>query len=130
LQKCRKLEALRFPGFGTFLFCFRPRKMKLLFSASLDQGCQIFLREIYQMTIKNIKLPQNIPNGRKVHKPNGHKIYQHLLLQGHPKFTQIGIFGMKIYHLATPVSVVFNCMCVRCVARHCSPFTYISRNVL
>jgi hypothetical protein len=26
---------------------------------------------------------------------------QHLPLQGPPKFTQIGIFGLKIYHLAT-----------------------------
>jgi hypothetical protein len=29
------------------------------------------------------------------------KIYQHLSLQETPKFTQIGIFGLKIYHLAT-----------------------------
>jgi hypothetical protein len=36
--------------------------------------------------------PQNIPNG--------HKKYQHLRLQDPPKFTQIGIFGLKIeYHL-------------------------------
>jgi hypothetical protein len=39
----------------------------------------------------------NIPNGRK----NGRKIYQRLLLQDPPKFTQLGIFGLKIYHLAT-----------------------------
>jgi hypothetical protein len=32
--------------------------------------------------------------------PNGYKIYQHLPLQDPPKFTQIGIFGLKIYHLA------------------------------
>jgi hypothetical protein len=32
---------------------------------------------------------------------NGHKIYQHLPLQDHPKFTQVGIFGLKIYHLVT-----------------------------
>jgi hypothetical protein len=33
--------------------------------------------------------------------PNGHKIYQHLPLQDPPKFTQIGIFGLKKKHLAT-----------------------------
>jgi hypothetical protein len=38
--------------------------------------------------------------------PNNHKIYQmaiidqHLPLQDPPKFTKIGILGMKIYHLA------------------------------
>jgi hypothetical protein len=31
------------------------------------------------------------------------KIYQHLPLQDPPKFTQNGIFGLKIYHLATLV---------------------------
>jgi hypothetical protein len=34
------------------------------------------------------------------------KIYQHLLLQDPRKFTQIGIFGLKIYHLATLLTVV------------------------
>jgi hypothetical protein len=66
------------------------------------------------MTLKYTKLPQNIPNDynvyqmatnipkdRKVGRPNCFKIYQHLQLQDPPKFTQIGIFGLKIYHLAT-----------------------------
>jgi hypothetical protein len=35
---------------------------------------------------------------------NRSKIYQHLSLQDTPKFTQIGIFGLKIYDLATLVS--------------------------
>jgi hypothetical protein len=35
------------------------------------------------------------------YRPNGLKIYQHLQLQDPPKFTQIGIFGLKICHLAT-----------------------------
>jgi hypothetical protein len=34
---------------------------------------------------------------------NGHKIYQDLQLQDPPKFTQIGIFGLKTNHLATLV---------------------------
>jgi hypothetical protein len=29
------------------------------------------------------------------------KIYQHFPFLGSQKFTQIGIFGLKIYHLAT-----------------------------
>jgi hypothetical protein len=33
--------------------------------------------------------------------PNGHTIYQHVPFQGPPKYTQIGIFGMQIFHLAT-----------------------------
>jgi hypothetical protein len=42
---------------------------------------------------KITKWPLNIPNG--------HKIYQHFPFQGLPKFTQIFIFGLQIYHLAT-----------------------------
>jgi hypothetical protein len=48
--------------------------------------------KIYQMT-------KNAPNGQK-NRPNGQKLQE----QDPPKFTQIGIFGVKIYHLATPVS--------------------------
>jgi hypothetical protein len=33
--------------------------------------------------------------------PDRHKIYQHLPSQHPPKFTQIGIFGLKTNHLAT-----------------------------
>jgi hypothetical protein len=35
--------------------------------------------------------------------PNGRLIWQHLPFQDPPKFTQIGIFGLKICHLATLV---------------------------
>jgi hypothetical protein len=56
--------------------------------------------KIYQITTKYIKFPQNIPKGR----PNGHEIYQHLPLKDPSKFNQIGIFGMKINHLATLVT--------------------------
>jgi hypothetical protein len=80
-----------------------------------EQGCQIFLGTIYQNeNIPNkstymyfTKWPQNIPNGHKIYnkwmsnRPNGHKICQHVPLQVPPKFTQIRIFGLKIYHLAT-----------------------------
>jgi hypothetical protein len=33
--------------------------------------------------------------------PNGHKIYQHFPFKGPTKYTQIGILGLKINHLAT-----------------------------
>jgi hypothetical protein len=33
--------------------------------------------------------------------PNNHKIYHNLPFPGHQKYTKIGIFGMKIYHLVT-----------------------------
>jgi hypothetical protein len=45
------------------------------------------------MATKYTKWPQSRPNGRK--------IFQHLPLQDPPKFTQIGIFGLKTNHLAT-----------------------------
>jgi hypothetical protein len=38
--------------------------------------------------------------------PNGQKIYQHLPLQHHPKFTQIGNFGLKTYQLATLIPAI------------------------
>jgi hypothetical protein len=50
------------------------------------------LSQHYQMVINYNKWPNNIPNG--------HKIYQPFPFLGFPKFTQIGIFGLKIYHLA------------------------------
>jgi hypothetical protein len=51
--------------------------------------------KIYQMAIKYTKWPKNTRNGRK--------IFQHFTFRDPPKYTQIGIFGMKIYHLATPL---------------------------
>jgi hypothetical protein len=49
--------------------------------------------KLYQMALNYTKWPYNIPNG--------HKIYPHLPFKGPPKFTQIGIFGLKTNHLAT-----------------------------
>jgi hypothetical protein len=37
----------------------------------------------------------------EINRPDGHKIYQHLSLKDTPKFTQIGIFGLKIFHLCS-----------------------------
>jgi hypothetical protein len=39
---------------------------------------------------------------------NVNKIYQHLSLQDASKIPQNGIFGLKIYHLATLVMDVFS----------------------
>jgi hypothetical protein len=44
-------------------------------------------------------LPKDIIFGRKIDKMATKK--QHLPLPDLPKFTQIGIFGLKLYHLAT-----------------------------
>jgi hypothetical protein len=49
--------------------------------------------KLYQTAITFSKWPLNIPHG--------HKIYQHFPFQCSPKFTQIGIFGLKLNHLAT-----------------------------
>jgi hypothetical protein len=48
----------------------------------------------------------NIPNGHKhtyfaKKYTNYPQIHQYFPFMGSPKFTQIGISGMKIYHLAT-----------------------------
>jgi hypothetical protein len=48
---------------------------------------------------------------------NGHKIYQKFPFQGPLKFTQIGIFGLKINHLATLQRADFQLDCS--VARWC-----------
>jgi hypothetical protein len=51
------------------------------------------------MPIKYIKWPKN--------RPNVHKIYQHLLLQGPPKFTQIRIFGLKKMPSGNPANRLY-----------------------
>jgi hypothetical protein len=49
------------------------------------------------MATKYTKWPNN--------RPNGHIIYEHLPLQHPEKFTQTGVFGLKICHLATLFSL-------------------------
>jgi hypothetical protein len=41
--------------------------------------------------------------------PNGHKTDRHYPLQDPPKFNQIGIFGLKTYHLATQLEMFSGC---------------------
>jgi hypothetical protein len=50
----------------------------------------------YHMIVKYTACSLNIPHGRK-----------HFPLQGTPKHTQVGFFGMQIYHLATLVNSTF-----------------------
>jgi hypothetical protein len=49
------------------------------------------------MAIKYTKWTQYIPNG--------HGLFLHFLFQCLPKFTQIRIFGLKIYHLETLIEL-------------------------
>jgi hypothetical protein len=56
--------------------------------------------------VQHTKTGKIIPNNHKhtiwlQNLPNGHKIYQQLQIQDPPKFTQIGVFGLKTNHLAT-----------------------------
>jgi hypothetical protein len=95
-------------------------KIKSAFFTRVSQGCQIYLVTTYQNG-KNV--PNNhkiyqisaifIPNGNKIDQisqnttngnridPNGNKLCQPLPLQELLKFTQFGILGLKIRHLAT-----------------------------
>jgi hypothetical protein len=70
------------------------------------QGCQIFLGPNLPKREKYIKWPQTISIGLNYTKrpliiQKGRKIYQHFPFQGSPNYTQIGMFGLKINHLAT-----------------------------
>jgi hypothetical protein len=70
--------------------------------------------------VRNTKTGKNVPNEHKLYRngnkksqisvniPNGQKIYQHFLISGPQKFKQIGIFGLKINHLATPAETRVN----------------------
>jgi hypothetical protein len=59
------------------------------------------------MTTKFTKWLYNVPFGCKKDKMDIKK-YQHLPLQDLPKFAQIGIFALEIYHLAAPVLAFCN----------------------
>jgi hypothetical protein len=75
----------------------------------LGRAARFYLVQTYQHC-KNIPNDhkQTIPNYLRVSVSNGRKIsqmvikhtYQHFPFHGPPKYTQIGIFGMKINHLA------------------------------
>jgi hypothetical protein len=68
--------------------------------------------------VHDTKTGKNVPNDHKPCQkavnytkwpyviPNGHKIYQHFPIEGPPKFTKIGIFGLKTNHLAILTYIV------------------------
>jgi hypothetical protein len=58
-------------------------------------------REIFQMNTKYTKWPLKVSIGREIDQMAKKYMYQRLPLQGPPKFIQIGVFGLKIYRLAT-----------------------------
>jgi hypothetical protein len=68
----------------------------------VEQGCQIFFVQYtklplnYQIAINNSKWPYCIPNGRYEFQM-AIKYFNIFLFQGHPKFTQIYIFGLRVY---------------------------------
>jgi hypothetical protein len=64
-------------------------------SARIVQGCRVFLTQ-YTKTGEINQIATKLPNGHKMYKIS--VIY---IPNGPQKFTQIGIFGLKIYHLAT-----------------------------
>jgi hypothetical protein len=73
----------------------------------VSRFARFFLVRTYQNE-KNIPINHTLPNCHKIYQTvlnisKGHKIYQHFPFQGPPNCTQIGIFGMKINHLATLV---------------------------
>jgi hypothetical protein len=57
------------------------------------------------MATKYTKWPLNFPNGSEINQLTIHKVYQHLSLQGNLEFTQIGIFDLKMSHLATQAMI-------------------------
>jgi hypothetical protein len=71
-----------------------------------------------------------IPNRRKIitkytkspeNRPNVYTMYNNLPLQDPPKRTQIGIFGLKIYHLAT---LILNTHQAKLYSEHGSSSSY------
>jgi hypothetical protein len=67
----------------------------------LLQNPQLYNRVDRFFLAQHTKTEKNIPSSNIICIPNGNKIYQNLPLQDPPKFTQIGIFCLKIWHLAT-----------------------------
>jgi hypothetical protein len=76
--------------------------------------CLEWIREARFFTVQNAKTEINIPKDHKIYQiaiPKLHqmsimytkwpKIYRHSPFQGPPKYAQVGIVGMKKYHLAT-----------------------------
>jgi hypothetical protein len=74
----------------------------LVVAVELNKVARFFCTQ-YTKTEENIPNGNKIciPNDRDVYSPNGYRISHPFALQGPPKFTRLGIFGLKIHHLAT-----------------------------
>jgi hypothetical protein len=80
-----------------------------------DQGCHIFLDTKTPKWVKLYHVAYELPNGHKMCQmaviySKGQIICQPFPFQGTQKCTQIGIFGLKIYHLGTLMLTKFNTM--------------------
>jgi hypothetical protein len=62
----------------------------------------------YTQWTQKYQMATKIPNGHKIDQTVIKYTYQHVPLQDPTKFTQICIFGSKIYHLATMLSTGFD----------------------
>jgi hypothetical protein len=60
------------------------------------------------MTTNYTKRPKNIPNGHKIYKIIYICTYIHFPFRGPPKYTKIGIFGLKLNHIWQPCLEGFN----------------------
>jgi hypothetical protein len=87
----------------------RALEVGFLVNKQLQPGLPDF--SSYDIPRKNIPNNHEIPTYTKCsqYMANDHELYQHLLLRDPPKFTQIWIFGLKIYyHVANLVPAGVN----------------------
>jgi hypothetical protein len=83
----------------------QPKKLLRKFNAVVStRVARLFSCHNVPKRKKMYRFATKLPNGRNRYIPNVLRIYQPFPFQGPPKFTPIGIFGLKIYHLATLVS--------------------------
>jgi hypothetical protein len=84
-----------------------------LFKGAVDYDFVPWFRVARFFLVQTYQNGKSVPNGHKLYQtaiyytkwpeiiPNYRKIFQHFLFKGPPKYTQDGIFGLKINHLAT-----------------------------
>jgi hypothetical protein len=60
-----------------------------------SQGCQIFRGTVIPKCGNIYQKSTILTNGHTYNRSNWHKLHQHFQFRGPPKFTQIGIFGLK-----------------------------------
>jgi hypothetical protein len=112
-QKMETVEAclkffpffVRTKFFGVRFFHFRKIGLNWVCRLALGRVARFLDIQYTKNGGKCTKPPLNYQQAIKYNQyiPNGRKIYQHLPFQGPPICIQIGIFGLKIYHLATLV---------------------------